>query len=174
MALAVLTNRIPPFFSVKLTWVITKCVLYFISIGNYPETVNDAKVAIELQPHFSKAFVRGKSFNSYKTLKSFVSDTTDVEDTNLERMVYCRGVGRGGAEDFFGGSQISFGKGQTGICQNFWQTKRGGCNFFSPLIKKGSIIFWIFLIKKGYSNYSMLEDSFLACFINNSSRDFHY
>ena len=33
-------------------------------IGNYSETVNDAKAAIELQPHFLKAFVRGKSSNS--------------------------------------------------------------------------------------------------------------
>ncbi|KAM7435799.1 Tetratricopeptide repeat protein 4 [Porites harrisoni] len=31
------------------------------NLGNYPETVNDAKVAIELQPHFLKAFVRGAS-----------------------------------------------------------------------------------------------------------------
>lgn len=29
--------------------------------GDYSQTVNDAKVAIELQPHFLKAFVRGKS-----------------------------------------------------------------------------------------------------------------
>ena len=61
MALAVLTNHIPALCSVKIPWVITKCVLYFVSIGNYSETVNDAKVAIELQPHFLKAFVRGKS-----------------------------------------------------------------------------------------------------------------
>ncbi|CAH3148054.1 unnamed protein product [Porites evermanni] len=40
---------------------ITKCLLYFISIGNYSETVNDAKVAIQLQPHFLKAFMRGRS-----------------------------------------------------------------------------------------------------------------
>ncbi|CAH3192837.1 unnamed protein product, partial [Porites evermanni] len=31
------------------------------NLGNYSETVNDAKVAIELQPHFQKALVRGKS-----------------------------------------------------------------------------------------------------------------
>ena len=29
--------------------------------GDYSETVSDAKVAIELQPYFLKAFVRGKS-----------------------------------------------------------------------------------------------------------------
>ena len=29
--------------------------------GDYSETVNDAKVAIELQPYFLKAFVRGKN-----------------------------------------------------------------------------------------------------------------
>lgn len=128
MALAVLTNRIPPFFSVKLTWVITKCVLYFISIGNYPETVNDAKVAIELQPHFSKAFVRGKSFNSYKTLKSFVSDTTDVEDTNLERMVYCRGVG--GGRGFFWGISNFFWKGTNRHLPKFLTDEEGGVQFF--------------------------------------------
>ena len=33
-------------------------------IGNYSETVKDAKATIELQPHFLKAFVRGKSSNS--------------------------------------------------------------------------------------------------------------
>ncbi|CAH3172666.1 unnamed protein product, partial [Porites evermanni] len=31
------------------------------NLGNYSETVNDAKVAIEFQPHFLKAFTRGKS-----------------------------------------------------------------------------------------------------------------
>ena len=39
------------------------------------------------------------------------------EDTNLEPMVYRRGVG--GGRGFLGGSQIAFGKGQGGICQNF-------------------------------------------------------
>ena len=35
-------------------------------------------------------------------------------------------------------------------------------NLFSPLIKKGSIILWMFLIKEGHLNNSMLEDSLLA------------
>ena len=61
MGLGVLTNHIRALCSVKLTWVIAKCVLYFVSTGNYSKTVNDAKVAIELQPHFLKAFVGGKS-----------------------------------------------------------------------------------------------------------------
>ena len=34
---------------------------FFFSIGNYSEAVNDAKNAIELQPSFLKAFIRGKS-----------------------------------------------------------------------------------------------------------------
>ena len=38
----------------------------------------------------------------------------------------------------------------------------GVANFFSPLIKKASIILWIFLIKEGHLNNSMLEDSLLA------------
>ena len=37
---------------------------FFIFIGNYSETVKDAKATIELQPRFLKAFVRGKSSNS--------------------------------------------------------------------------------------------------------------
>ena len=40
---------------------------------------------------------------------------------------------------------------------------RGGvAKCFSPLIKKASIILWIFLIKEGHLNNSMLEDSLLA------------
>ena len=35
------------------------CIIF--SIGNYSEAVNDAKNAIELQPSFLKAFIRGKS-----------------------------------------------------------------------------------------------------------------
>ena len=34
------------------------CIIF--SIGNYSEAVNDAKNAIELQPSFLKAFIRGK------------------------------------------------------------------------------------------------------------------
>ena len=40
--------------------------------------------------------------------------------------------------------------------------KGGLLNFFSPLIKKGSMILWILLIKEDHLNYSMLEDSLLA------------
>ena len=32
----------------------------------------------------------------------------------------------------------------------------------SPLIKKGNIILWIFLIKEDHVNHSMLEESLLA------------
>ena len=107
--------------------------------------MNDAKVAIELQPHFPKAFVRGKSFNSYKTLKSFVSDTTDVWGYKTWTYGIPLGGG-GGAEDFLGDLKFLLKrKGQGGICQNVWQTNGGGgCNFFPPLIKKGSIIFGFF------------------------------
>ena len=38
----------------------------------------------------------------------------------------------------------------------------GVAKFFSPLIKKASIILWMFLIKEGHLNNSMLEDSLLA------------
>ena len=49
-------------------------------------------------------------------------------------------------EDFLGGSQI-FWKGARG--------KAGGWYFFSLLIiKKGSIVFWIFFIKEDHLNYS--------------------
>ena len=41
--------------------------MFFIFIGNYSETVKDAKATIELQPHFLKAFVRGKSSNSTRS-----------------------------------------------------------------------------------------------------------
>ena len=43
-------------------------------------------------------------------------------------------------------------------------TDEGGVAIFlfSPLFKKGSIILWIFFIKEGHLNYSMLEDSLLA------------
>ena len=45
----------------------------------------------------------------------------------------------------------------------FRQMKGGGvANFFSTLIKKGSTIWWIFLIKEDLLNNSMLEDSLLA------------
>ena len=49
------------------------CVPYFIFIGNYSKAVNDAKVAIELQPHFQKAFCRGKS-------QSLCTDTDQESD----------------------------------------------------------------------------------------------
>ena len=50
-----------PLALLNLSELLIWCVLYFIFIGNYSETLNDAKVAIELQPHFLKAFVKGKS-----------------------------------------------------------------------------------------------------------------
>ena len=37
--------------------------------------------------------------------------------------------------------------------------------FFSPLIKKGSIILWIFFIKEDHPNYSTLEENLLAYFL---------
>ena len=39
---------------------------FFFSIGNYSEAVNDAKNAIELQPSFLKAFIRGKISYLYR------------------------------------------------------------------------------------------------------------
>ena len=50
----------------------------------------------------------------------------------------------------------------------FWQMKVGGGGglglliFFPPLIKKASIILWMFLLKESHLNNSMLEDSLLA------------
>lgn len=38
----------------------------FFSIGNYSEAVNDANNAIELQPSFLKAFIRGKISYLYR------------------------------------------------------------------------------------------------------------
>ena len=38
----------------------------------------------------------------------------------------------------------------------------GVAKCFSPLIKKASIILWMFVIKEGHLNNSMLEDSLLA------------
>ena len=73
------TKRYSPFiylFLLKWRWpcwlVLSPCsvismqavrqfVLRSILTGNYSETVNDAKATIQLQPSFSKAFVRGKS-----------------------------------------------------------------------------------------------------------------
>ena len=40
-------------------------LLYFLT-GNYHESLSDAKVAIELQPSFIKAFVRGKIYFAIK------------------------------------------------------------------------------------------------------------
>ena len=89
------------------------------------------------------------------------------EDTNLEPMVYRMGVEGGGGRRFLGGSQISFEKGKGGICQKFWQTKAGGLQFFFSSYQKRKHYFWIFFLnKKGNSNYSMLEERFLARFIN--------
>ena len=110
--------------------------------------MNDANVAIELQPHFPKAFVRGKSFNSYKTLKSFVSDTTDV--WGYQPWTYGIPQGGGGGEEDFWGMANFFWKGTRGDLQKILTDEggEGGCKFFSPLIKKGSIIFGFFEIKK--------------------------
>ena len=140
MALVALTNRIPPLFFCLTYLGYYKVCSVFIFIGNYLETVNDANVAIELQPHFPKAFVRGKSFNSYKTLKSFVADTTDVWGYKPWTYGIPRGGG-GGGKKIFGGWQISFEKGQGGICKKFWQTKggRGVANFFLLLLKKEAL-----------------------------------
>ena len=50
--------------------------------------------------------------------------------------------------------------------QDFLTDEGGGGEglliFFSPLIKKASIILWMFLLKEGHLNNSMLEDSLLA------------
>ena len=88
------------------------------------------------------------------------------EDTNLEPMVYRRGVEGGGAEDFWGDLKFFLKREKGGFAKIFDRRRREGCNFFSPLIKKGSIILgFFFLSKKGSSNYSMLEERFLARFI---------
>ena len=105
--------------------------------------MNDAKVAVELQPHFPKAFARGKSFNSYKTLKSFVSDTTDVWGYKTWTYGIPQGGG-GGAEDFLGDLKFLLKRDKGGFAKMFDRRTGGGCNFFPPLIKKGSIIFGFF------------------------------
>ena len=82
--------------------------------------------------------------------KQNISNFTGIEEVQVKsscirciHYVYCKGKGGGGEEDFL--------------------TNEGGLlNFFPPLIKKGSIILWIFLIKEDHLNYSMLEDSLLA------------
>ena len=87
------------------------------------------------------------------------------EDTNFEPMVYRRGVE--GGQKIFGGISNFFWKGKRGICQNFWQAKAGGLQFFFSSYQKRKHYFWIFFLnKKGNSNYSMLEERFLARFIN--------
>ena len=73
----------------------------------------------------------------------------------------------GGAEDFGGDLKFLLKREKGGFAKIFDRRRREGCNFFSPLIKKGSIIFgFFFLNKKGNSNHSMLEERFLARFIN--------
>ena len=80
---------------------------------------------------------------------------------------YTAGGWRGGAEDFWGDLKFLLKREKGGFAKIFDRRMREGCNFFSPLIKKGSIIFgFFFLNKKGNSNYSMLEERFLARFIN--------
>ena len=72
------------------------------------------------------------------------------EDTNLEPMVCHRGVGK--AEDFSGDLKFLLKRDKGGFAKIFdRRTGGGGCKFFN---------------KKGCSNYYMLEESFLACFIN--------
>ena len=129
--------------------------------------MNDAKVAIELQPHFPKAFVRGKSFNSYKTFKSLVSDTTDVWGYKPWTYGIPQGGG-GGGQKIFGGISNFFWKGKRGDLPKFL-TDEGGrvAIFFLLLSKKEALFLDFFLNKKGNSNYSMLEERFLARFINN-------
>ena len=78
-----------------------------------------------------------------KQISNFTGiEKTQVKSSCIRRIhyVYCKG----GEEDFL--------------------TDEGGglLNFFSPLIKKGSTIWWIFLIKEDLLNNSMLEDSLLA------------
>ncbi|XP_073228442.1 tetratricopeptide repeat protein 4-like [Porites lutea] len=61
------------------------------NLGNYSETVNDAKAAIELQPHFLKAFVRGKSSNSARnqSYSCVFIRNEKATDPNLDAMWVC-------------------------------------------------------------------------------------
>ena len=88
------------------------------------------------------------------------------EDTNLEPMVYRRGVEGGGAEDFWGDLKFLL-KREKGDLPKFL-TGEGGrvAIFFLLLSKKEALFLDFFLNKKGNSNYSMLEERFLARFIN--------
>ena len=52
------------------------CIHFFT--GNYTETLNDATIATNLQPSFLKAFVRGKSNRSCKSVCSFLYTTPIV------------------------------------------------------------------------------------------------
>ena len=55
----------------------------------------------------------------------------------------------------FGGHLKFFGKGQGGVTKIF-DRRKGGCFFFfSSLIKNGSIILWIFVLKKTMINLSL-------------------
>ena len=58
-------------------------------------------------------------------------------------------------------------RGRGGGEEDFLTDEGGLLNFCPPLIKKGSIILWIFLIKEDHLNYSMLEDSLLAYLLYN-------
>ena len=101
--------------------------------------MNDAKVAIELQPHFPKAFVRGKSFNSYKTFKSLVSDTTDVWGYKPWTYGIPQGGGGGGAEDIWGDLKFLLKREKGGFAKIFDRRRREGCNFFLLLSKKEAL-----------------------------------
>lgn len=100
--------------------------------------MNNAKVAIELQPHFPKAFARGKSFNSYKTLKSFVSDTTDV--WGYKPWTYGIPQG-GGGQKIFGGISNFFWKGTRGDLAKFFTDEPGGVAIFFLLLLKKEALF---------------------------------
>ena len=107
--------------------------------------MNDAKVAIELEPHFPKAFVRGKSFNSYKTFKSLVSDTTDVWGYKLWTYGIPQGGG-GGTEDFWGDLKFLL-KREKGDLPKFLTGEGGRVAIFFLLLSKKEALFLDFFFK---------------------------
>ena len=88
------------------------------------------------------------------------------EDTNLEPMVYRRGVE--GGQKIFGGISNFFWKGKRGDLPKCLADEGGRVAIFFLLLSKKEALFldFFFLNKKGNSNYSMLEERFLARFIN--------
>lgn len=75
-------------YQAMYSWIKNPCISYLTNflflLGNYHESLNDAKAAVELQPHYIKAIARGKVYwHSVCSLYWYLHREKNIEKGDL-------------------------------------------------------------------------------------------